>query len=102
MPEPTVDWSALTEELTTIATESLTELAEGAEADLKSFGAEIAGGMIVALRAGDKELREELKLQLRALGEVHRIRLVQEQWDAVSKALSIAMRVGGTVLAAAV
>ena len=95
---PTPDWAALTDELSNIATESLTDLKAGVEADLKEFGAVIAGDMVLAIKNGDKELQEELKNQVRALGEVHRIRLVQEQWEILDRVLSVALRVAGTLV----
>ncbi len=99
MPEPTdANMATLSGELSNIVTENLTELVEGAAADLKTYGTAIAADMIAALRAGDTELRAELSDQLRALGEVHRIRLVQAQWDTLNRVLTAVMRVAGTLL----
>lgn len=93
-----MDWKVIREELGDIISESLTELVEGAEADLKAYGAEIARGMIVAIRTGRNDLRQELQDQVVMLGEVHRIRVSNEAKVVLDKVFDIGMRLGVAAL----
>jgi hypothetical protein len=93
-----MDWKVIREELGDIISESLTELVEGAEADLKAYGVEIARGMIVAIRTGRNDLRRELQDQAVMLGEVHRIRVSNEAKVVLDKVIDIGMRLGVAAL----
>jgi hypothetical protein len=89
-----MDWKLMRDELAGIIEESLAELVEGAREDLKAYGAEIARNLIVAIRLGRADLREELQQQFVMLGEIHRIRFNNEAENVMRKTIDIAVRVG--------
>jgi len=93
-----MDWKLLKTELGNILSESLAELVEGAEEDLKAYGLEIARSMVVAIRTGRADLRRELQEQAVMLGEVHRIRFNNEARVVLDKIMDIGMRIGATAL----
>ena len=98
MPIPNLTWDALKTELSGVVLEILEELADDATLDLKTFATEIATDMVLALQDGDSAMRDELKNQVRALGEAYRIKFVQAQWAAFDKVVSVAMRVGASLI----
>jgi hypothetical protein len=93
-----MNWKVIREELGSIVSESLYELVEGAEDDLREFGMEIARGMIVALRTGRDDLRRELQDQVVMLGEIHRIKVNTAAKDVLDKVIDIGMRLGRAAL----
>lgn len=93
-----MNWTIIKGELGDIISESLTELVEGAEEDLKAYSIEIARGMIVAMRTGRADLRRELQDQVVMLGEIHRIRLSNEAEALLNKTIDIGMRLGVAAL----
>lgn len=93
-----MNWKIIRDELGDIIKESLIELVEGAEEDLKSYGMEIARGMIVAIRTGRADLRRELQSQVVMLGEIHRIRFTNEAKVVLDRVIDIGMRLGAAAL----
>lgn len=89
-----MNWKLVREELSGVISDSLVELVEGAEEDLKTYGVEIANGMIIAMRLGRADLRAELKDQVGMLAEIHRIRLSNEAEVMLNKIIDIGMRIG--------
>ena len=93
-----MNWKIIREELGSIVSESLYELVEGAEEDLRKYGMEIARGMIVALRTGRNDLRRELQDQVVMLGEIHRIKINTAAKDVLDRTIDIGMRLGRAAL----
>jgi hypothetical protein len=93
-----LNWTLIRKEIGDILSESLADLVEGAEEDLKSYGAEIANNMIVAIRTGRKDLQRELQDQFVMLGEIHRIRLTNEAEVVLGRVIDIGMRIGRAAL----
>lgn len=94
-----MNWGKISKELGGIVSDSLKELAEGAEEDLKAYGEAIANSMIVAVRTGREDLRREVVEQAKLLAETHRIRVAKEANGVLEKILSVAVRVGAAAMA---
>ena len=93
-----LNWKIIREELSGVISESLYELVEGAEEDLKAYGVEIANSLIIAMRTGRADLQRELQDQVVMLAEVHRIRLNTAAKDTLDKVINIGMRLGRAAL----
>lgn len=59
----------------------LKDLVEGAKEDFDTFILAIQSDVIEAVMAQDEEVMDELKEQLKAVGELNRIRAVNESWE---------------------
>ena len=99
-----IDWKKVVEELGSVLSDRLSGLVDAAEddaeGDLQAYGKDIAKGIIVALRSGRKDLRDELKDQAIMLGEIHRIKLSNEALDMLDLAGDIALKVGVAAIGA--
>ena len=93
-----LDWKIIREELSSVISESLYELVEGAEEDLKAYGVEIANSLIISMRTGRADLRRELQDQCVMLAEIHRIRLNTAAKDVLDNVINIGMRLGRAAL----
>ena len=93
-----LNWKIIREELSGVIEDSLAELVEGAEEDLKSYGVEIANSLIIAMRTGRADLRRELQDQFVMLAEIHRIRLNTAAKDVLDNIINIGMRLGRAAL----
>ncbi len=93
-----MDWKLMKMELGALISESIVELVEGAEEDLKTYGLEIANNMIVAIRLGREDLRRELQDQLVMLGEIHRIKVSNAGEAVLNRVIDIGMRIGKAAL----
>ena len=93
-----LNWKIIREELSGVIEDSLAELVEGAEEDLKSYGVEIANNLIIAMRTGRADLRRELQDQFVMLAEIHRIRLNTAAKDVLDNIINIGMRLGRAAL----
>lgn len=96
-----VDWDGLAAELKDEVLEGMKPYLEGAQDDLKTFGAAIAKDLIRAVREKRDDLVKELGHQLEGLAEINRIRLVNASWEQVKNILEIVARVAMKALAAA-
>jgi hypothetical protein len=65
--------------------EGLQDLVEGAKEDFNQFVLAIQGDLLEAAIQGDEEIVDELKDQLKAVGELNRIRAVNESWETAGK-----------------
>ncbi len=101
MPGILVNWDALAQDLEGEVLDGLKDLVDGAEADLKEFGAAIARDLVRAVREKREDLIRELGHQLEALAEINRIRLVNATWAQVTNILVIVGRVALKAIAAA-
>ncbi len=90
-----VDWDQLKEEVGEILSDTLEELVDGAQADLKAFGAAIASDMIEAAQLGDQEILDELKAQAGVLAQAQGLRARGAGWEAVGK---VVLAVTNTVI----
>ncbi len=68
-----LNWKIIREELSGVISDSLYELVEGAEEDLKAYGVEIANSLIIAMRTGRADL-QRLRGRRRGPQRVHGVR----------------------------
>jgi len=95
-----MDWKKVVDALGDVLSKRLSALVEGAEDDLRAYGKDIAKGIIVALRSGRQDLRDELKDQAIMLGEIHRIRVSNEAVAMLDLAGDIALKIGVAAIGA--
>ena len=95
------DTDALEDTLTGAVTEFISGVVEGAKADIKVFGKEIARDMITCAEANDREGYQECLAQLRGLAEVNRLRIVNEQYKLAKAVLMGMFKASSAVMAAA-
>jgi len=98
MPDLDFDWSELQKQLETALRDSVRDVLEGTEADLRLWGQKLATDMVDVLRSGDEALRRELVEQVKALAEIQRLRLVGVQWQMIEKIVATALNVAGQLL----
>ncbi len=96
-----VDWEGLAKGLGGVLSGELRGILEGAEADLQAYGVDIAGSLARSIAEGKDGLTQELRGQLKALAEVHRLRINAASWEFFEQLLTVAVRAAGAVLAAA-
>lgn len=101
MAEQAVDWEGLALELRGEVLEGIKPFVEGAQEDLREFGAAIAKDMVRAVRERREDLIRELGHQLEVLGELNRIRLVNASWAQIGNILAVVGRVAMKAIAAA-
>jgi hypothetical protein len=75
-----------------IVLSELSDVLEGAESDLKSFGADIAKEVLKASASSDLEWRAQLLDQIKLLGEINRIRTNAAGWQIAFKVISAAFQ----------
>jgi len=97
-----INLDGLTLELQGLVVDALEEVVDAAQADLQSFGLEIAKNLVAAVRSDNEHLIRSLKGQARMLAEVNRIRLNREARALLNRVLDVAARVGKAVLTAAI
>lgn len=68
----------------------LDDLLEGAEADVRQFAVAIANDLTRAASQGDSEMVAALSEQMQLLGEINRVRAVNEAWDTVGAVIRVA------------
>jgi predicted neutral ceramidase superfamily lipid hydrolase len=93
-----LNWKIIREELSGVISDSLAELVEGAEDDLKAYAVGIANSLIIAVRTGRADLRQELQDQVVMIAEIHRIRISNEAEVVLNKIVNIGMRLGRAAL----
>lgn len=89
-----IDWKGIMDEIGELASERLEYLVDSSKEDLKAYGKEIAKSMVIALRSGRQDLRDELLDQIEMLAEIHRIELNREAKAFMKDVLEISMRIG--------
>lgn len=84
-----VDVEKLGENLADIITKSVEGLVKGAQSDLALYANRMANDAIRVMRIADVEKRDrllnELAMQMKLIGEIHRIQATQEGWDVAGK-----------------
>lgn len=98
--EDKIDFGKLKIETGEIIGDALSDLADDAQNDLKEFGKGIASDMLAIAKLDPDEREaamEEVIAQARAIGELNRIRAVNESWEAASKIMRV---IGKTAIAA--
>lgn len=95
-----IDWKAVIDEIGELASERLHDIVDSGRDDLKAYGKEIAKSMIIALRSGRKDLRDELLGQIEMIAEIHRIELNREAKEFMTDLLEVGMRIGKVALTA--
>lgn len=93
-----LDEEKLKEDLLNILREAVENLIEGAQEDFENYLRDITAELVVAIRSGDKKMTDELKAQVKALGEINRLRAVNGQWQAVEQVFTVAMGVLGQIV----
>lgn len=94
-----VDLNALKSDIIDILTDNIGKLLEGGEQDLSVFMTAIAENYVTilsdsALTDNERnELIEELGAQTKLVGEVNRIRALQEAWATISVVTSTVLKV---------
>lgn len=95
----------MTDQFGQVITDSLRHLLEGAEEDLRTFGLQIAEGLVHATLSGDTAWVEECKAQALVLIEINRLRVVNQNTSLVLQVLEavigMALRAGLAVAAQA-
>lgn len=90
------DVKTLGSDLADIIRSSIEGLVEGAQNDLTLYANQMADDAMRVMEIADSFLREkllkELGMQVRLVGEIHRLRAVQAAWDVVSKVFLAAVR----------
>lgn len=97
-----IKFDLVTEEIEGLILDALDETVDAASADLKKFGKAIASDIVWAIRSDRDDLLRSLKGQARMLAEVNRIRLNRNSRALLNRILDVAVRVGKTVLTAAI
>lgn len=95
-----IDWKAVVDEIGELASDRLEYFIDSSKADLKAYGKDIAKSMIIALRSGRKDLRDELLEQIEMIAEIHRIELNREAKAFMTDLLEVGMRIGKVALKA--
>lgn len=85
------------QDLQRIVRDELAKFAGGVAEDLDEFAAEIGGDLSRAIAAGDESLTDELRAQLRALAEKHRVRLNNAAMASVQSVLNVILRTAAAV-----
>ena len=85
-----IDLDKLQQEFADILKPALEQLLEGAEEDLNAYLLEISRSALEAAQVGDDERLKELVAQLKALGEVHRLRAVDIVWGTIDSIVLVA------------
>jgi hypothetical protein len=98
---PMVDWEALALELRGEVIEGIKPYVEATEEDLRTYGTLIALDLVRAAREKREDIISEVGHQLQALGEIHRIRLVNAKWAAIERIIALVGRVAMKAIAAA-
>jgi hypothetical protein len=90
------DVKTLGRDLADIIRSSVEGLVEGAQNDLALYANQMAEDAMRVMEIADSILREkllkELVMQVRLVGEIHRLRAVQAAWDVVGKVFLTAVR----------
>jgi hypothetical protein len=73
---------------------------EGAERDLREFGLEIAGDMVVAKATGNEAWIAELRAQIRAIGERTRVRVDVARWAFAENLFEVLFRAAAAAVGA--
>lgn len=97
IPDPTdvvtdVVWPLVTQRFGTILVQSVQDLVEGAEEDLRTFGLAIARNTVLAIVSRDEEWLSELRGQAQGLLEINRIRVSNESRELVLRILESLVR----------
>lgn len=85
-------WEVLARDLGDVAKDVLQPIAKEAGADVKEFGRQIGKDMVVALRSGREDLKDELVEQARLLAQIQGIRVEKASWDFAERALKLVFR----------
>jgi len=89
-----IDFSAIKAQLGTALSGTLSDLLSGAAQDIAIYANTIASDLILVAQLSDPADREarrnELLAQLRALGELNRLRANNAQWDTIERIVDIA------------
>lgn len=92
------DEKQLEQDLIDILKDGFETIFEGAKDDYTNYMKAIAGELVKALRAGDKEATGELKAQLKLIAEANRIRVVGEQWVIAEKLMTMILGFGSKMI----
>lgn len=92
-------WESLQGRIQGTVIEGLRGLVDGAEEDLRTFGAYIAADMVDAVRRGDLEWEREVRAQARILLEINRLRAVNADHALLMQVLHALVRMGLEVAA---
>lgn len=97
-----ISWSALSENLLEVLKDGIVDLVEPIADDLDTdgFAMELAEIAKNAAMSGDDEALDEAKANLPWLAEYHRVRAVNEQWEAINKVIDVAKGTLSAVLTA--
>jgi len=88
-----VDWrSAKTEVIDTLL-EGMTDLIQGAAADIDAYVASIGQDMVLASAGGRVLDQEHLEAQLPLLAAIHQVRITQKANETIFKIVGVASRV---------
>lgn len=91
-PAPTFDPKAMAKDAEAALLTELLPVFEGAAADLQRIVSEIAPSLTSAAINGDKELSDELKLQIKGIGEINSIRANTARAHTIQIASGILLR----------
>ena len=97
-----IDFDAIEAEIAELIEDSLDDVVDAAQEDLKKFGKDIAMNLVVAIGSDRPDLLRSLKGQARMLAEMNRICLNREARALLNRVLDVAARVGKVVLTAAI
>ncbi len=89
----------LESELSEKAIVALKGVINGAAADLKKFGKDIAKDLILAVRAGDEEWKAELLVNVRQLTVIHKLGMSEAGWAFAENAIGVIIKAARTALA---
>ena len=87
------DWSGLADEVRAALAEALAGLLDGAAEDVRRYVAAIAGDLVRAAATDRPDLVDELRAQLRLIGEINRVRAANAGWEAVEAVVAAVFRV---------
>lgn len=87
----------LADNLVPILRSELAGLIGGAWEDIDRYATAAAADLERAILAGDADLTDELRAQVRALGEKHRLRLNNAAWASVHAVFSVILRTAAAV-----
>lgn len=86
----TIDVDKLKKDVASALVSAISELVDGAEADIQNFATDISKDLLEAQLTGEKAITIQLLNQLKLLAEINSIRVRQQRWfvvEAVTKAV---------------
>ena len=86
-----LDTAKLQQQLADILKPAIQQLIAGVEDDIAAYLLTISRSALEAINEGSEDRLRELHLQLRALGELNRLRAVNVSWDVIDSVINVAI-----------